>query len=230
MSSQPAPTNSGGFEPYAAPQDTLDQLEQLQNAKFPTPAKLAGPSCSTCGDLRAVVDGTLPDGRDRLVACRACFGIGPVAEDDAPIECKVQGCDQPATFMIEFASGGERPYCDGCAERAQQQIACAQRTPTPIFGEVIRGTDDAQWDRIPALTRGDLLRYIKQRIEPGGFLKAFLEADIDAARAVASVANERALPALAYWVYVYAPRESFGSADAVAAWLGQTINQGQSND
>lgn len=205
------PNRPGGFQPYDAhDQDLLDQLEQLQSAKFPTPAKLAGPTCSTCADARAVVDGTLPDGRDRLITCPACFGIGP--EFEAPIECKVQGCTQPATVTIEFASGGERPYCDGCA--------CAQRTPTPIFGEVIRGTDDAQWERIPVLTRGDLLRYIKQRIEPGGFLKAFLEADIDAARAVASVANERALPALAYWVYTYAPRESFGSVHAVAAWLG----------
>lgn len=72
---------------------------------------------------------------------------------------------------------------------------------------------------IPEHCRDGLLLYITEGIEPGGFLCRVLENDLVGAFAKADSINAERLQDYARFLYSYAPRNSWGSPDKVAAWI-----------
>ena len=72
---------------------------------------------------------------------------------------------------------------------------------------------------VPPNLHEGLLRYLRDRIKPGHFLVACLENDFaDACRRADPITGMR-LPAIVLWLDGYAPAPSWGSPEAVAAWL-----------
>jgi len=64
-----------------------------------------------------------------------------------------------------------------------------------------------------------LFRYFDNRIPPGGFMTALLENDLKETFARADEINREAVFAYVYWLYNHAPMGSYGSPEAVSAWL-----------
>lgn len=79
-------------------------------------------------------------------------------------------------------------------------------------------TDELR-EAVPAHTIGALDRYIEHKYEPGGFLTAVLQNKLMEAVGRADVTNKAALPAICAYVYNRLPVGSWGSEEAVDAWL-----------
>lgn len=75
---------------------------------------------------------------------------------------------------------------------------------------------------VPEHLHGGLARYLVHRIRPGSFLTAVLENDLKMAVAKADSTSRRALPELVDFLYQLAPRKSWGSVEAVEAWVKRT--------
>ena len=67
--------------------------------------------------------------------------------------------------------------------------------------------------------QGAILRYIEQRIPPGGCLRAILANDLREAVGRADPDTEAALGHIVTWLYNYAPGSCWGSSEKVDAWL-----------
>ena len=78
---------------------------------------------------------------------------------------------------------------------------------------------NAQKCGIPDYMIGGLVRYVVNRIPPGGFLMAVLENDFMEACGRADDTNSECLKAYAMFLYNYVPSNCKGSPEAVAAWL-----------
>lgn len=72
---------------------------------------------------------------------------------------------------------------------------------------------------IPASLRGGLVRYLADRIRPGSYLLAVLSGDLIAAMRASDPVSLDALGRLTRWLWEHAPVESWGTPEAVAAWL-----------
>jgi len=75
------------------------------------------------------------------------------------------------------------------------------------------------FDSMPLAAQGALNRYIKKRIHPGSGLHALLRQDLTEFDMLADEATKQALVAMTAWLYEVAPSESWGSVEAVEAWL-----------
>lgn len=83
-----------------------------------------------------------------------------------------------------------------------------------VNGEPIR------YDKIPVSYMRDAMeQYLEHGIGPGSFLTAVLANDLMEAAGRADHNNQAALFEWAAWLYNYAPRGSFGSYEAVSAWI-----------
>jgi hypothetical protein len=74
---------------------------------------------------------------------------------------------------------------------------------------------------IPGYMIGGLVRYVFDRIPPGGFLRAVLENDLMNAAGRADDANRARLHAYCMFLYNHVPASCKGSPANVAAWLGE---------
>jgi hypothetical protein len=74
---------------------------------------------------------------------------------------------------------------------------------------------------VPSHTLSGIERYIHERIEPGGFLRAVLENDLVQALGRADAANREALFDIVEYLYNHAPAKCWGSPERVAAWIGK---------
>ena len=72
---------------------------------------------------------------------------------------------------------------------------------------------------IPEYMHGGLVRYFFYHIDPGSFLRAVLENDLMGAFGQADEENMHRMPAYAAFLYSTAPPGSYGSPEAVKAWL-----------
>lgn len=72
---------------------------------------------------------------------------------------------------------------------------------------------------IPDYMHGGIVRYVENRVEPGGFLRAVLENNLAHAVATADEKNIRALHVYAAFLYNHVPTQCHGSPERVQAWL-----------
>jgi len=75
------------------------------------------------------------------------------------------------------------------------------------------------WDEIPVHVQGVLDRYIKRHLAPGYTIRCLLEMDFEEAHLTGDPPTRLSLPAIVEWLNLEAPRESWGSKDAVDRWL-----------
>lgn len=69
----------------------------------------------------------------------------------------------------------------------------------------------------PTVMRG-LVRYVRDGILPGGFLRAVISNDLMEAACRADTDNATALSDIALVIFHHCPSRCFGSAKAMAAW------------
>lgn len=233
------PGQTYGFTPYEAPQATLDQLEQFQSEKLRArnssrppgvPLKGAGPD-AFCKNGHQPLD--YDDFRAHCIGVVDWPGYGEYSLPGEP-QWMHQGHCQNCKSTISYPppAGLQHPddYVYPIRQDIEAELIANDRAITeddldamgPISGQELdsQAFEDAAWLRIPEPLRVALVRYIRRRISPGGFLRAFLEGDIETARNYATPTSILAVPDLTHWVFNYAPRESFGDFDLVAAWLG----------
>lgn len=74
-----------------------------------------------------------------------------------------------------------------------------------------------------ALTPG-IVRYLHERIEPGGFLMAVLKNDLMEAAVRGDDRSIECLPGLARFLLNEAPVRSYGTPEKVAKWLASAEN------
>lgn len=93
-------------------------------------------------------------------------------------------------------------------------------TDHPAAADICRARLDAL--QIPRALHDGLVRYLVQRIRPGGFLTAVLENDLREAVARANPpAHLLALPALAKFLYNEAPAAAHGDPASVNSWIAE---------
>ena len=68
-----------------------------------------------------------------------------------------------------------------------------------------------------------LLGYLEDGITPGGFLTAILENNLTESVIRADVHNLILIPKIVHWLLTQAPRESWGSAEKVEAWVNKGL-------
>ena len=88
----------------------------------------------------------------------------------------------------------------------------AEELPTYTFGQPM-------WHLIPCHMVGGLRRYVEHGIEPGDFLIAVLSNNLMEALKRADDTNINRLPDYGMWLYNCAPRDCYGSPEAVAMWI-----------
>lgn len=77
---------------------------------------------------------------------------------------------------------------------------------------------------IPLALRSGLVRYFIIGIIPGSFLQAIITNDEDGANARADMINKPAIPAILEWFNTDAPRDSWGSEEAMKIYAaGQRL-------
>ena len=110
-----------------------------------------------------------------------------------------------------------------------REVPAYSKEPTideaiPISGVDVKGFDDPVLEKLPTAFAGALTLYVEHRIKPGGFLHSMLAGDLVLASAYETDAagigkpGESLMPIVAYWIWRYAPRESFGSFAVVESW------------
>ena len=68
-----------------------------------------------------------------------------------------------------------------------------------------------------------LLGYLEDGTDPGGFLTAILENNLTESVIRADVHNLILIPKIVHWLLTQAPRESWGSAEKVEAWVNKGL-------
>jgi len=74
---------------------------------------------------------------------------------------------------------------------------------------------------VPEHLRGGVQRYLERGIQPGHFLTAVFENDLMEAMGRADEISRAGIFGICMFLYNYAPRQSYGSRDAVSRWLRQ---------
>lgn len=72
---------------------------------------------------------------------------------------------------------------------------------------------------VPAHLHDGLILYLLHHVRPGSFLVAVLENNLKLAFVKADPTSARMLRELVHFLYEWAPHDSWGSEDAVAAWV-----------
>jgi hypothetical protein len=72
---------------------------------------------------------------------------------------------------------------------------------------------------VPQHLHAGLDRYVFERIETGGFLRAVLENDLYTAIHMVDPLTFRSLRGIVEGILLYLPEESYGSPEKVEAWL-----------
>ena len=72
---------------------------------------------------------------------------------------------------------------------------------------------------IPHYMVNGILQYFNEKIPPGGFLRAVLENDLMSAAGKADDNNSIILHVYTAFFYNHCPNDSYGSKEAVRAWL-----------
>lgn len=73
---------------------------------------------------------------------------------------------------------------------------------------------------VPPNLHDGLLRYLRQGILPGSFLRAVLRNDLAGAARRADPFTGRCLPAIVAWLDLFAPANAWGDAEAPERWCG----------
>ncbi len=73
--------------------------------------------------------------------------------------------------------------------------------------------------KVPAHTIGGIDRYVNQRIEPGGFLRAVFENNLSEAFGRADIENRESLFDIVAYIYNDCPSACWGSPERVQKWL-----------
>jgi hypothetical protein len=74
-------------------------------------------------------------------------------------------------------------------------------------------------DRVPPLVLESLDRYVQHHIEPGGFLRAVLENNLEKSFARADMQNRYALFDIVSYIYNDVPMRCCGNEERVKEWL-----------
>ncbi len=74
--------------------------------------------------------------------------------------------------------------------------------------------------RIPIDTGNALCRWVEAGQLPGGFLQAVIANDLKGAYSTADVHNFPNIPAIIHWLWNHAPRDCWGSPEALRTWKG----------
>lgn len=84
--------------------------------------------------------------------------------------------------------------------------------------------DKELFEKIPEHLRPGLTRYFVDRIEPGGFLRAVLENDLNEVigRAKADI-TMKTIRSLVVYLWNCAPGNSYGDPNKVQAWLAGEV-------
>jgi hypothetical protein len=87
-------------------------------------------------------------------------------------------------------------------------------------------------DNVPEHSRGGIIRYIEQGIEPGGFLSAVICNDLKGAVGRADMRNQDALCRIVGWFFNYAPSVCWGSPQKFDEWIKQhaLVREAESRD
>ena len=72
---------------------------------------------------------------------------------------------------------------------------------------------------VPVPTLGAIQRYVKNRLQPGGFLSAVLRHDLFEATFQADEQNLQSLTDIVLLIHNHAPAESHGSSERIRYWL-----------
>ncbi len=79
--------------------------------------------------------------------------------------------------------------------------------------------DRQHYEMLPVHCRKGMQRYFEDHVRPGRFLLAVLSNQLVAAFVHADLINISSMVAYATFLYLHAPVGSWGSRDAVEAWL-----------
>jgi hypothetical protein len=90
------------------------------------------------------------------------------------------------------------------------------------FLRLVMNFQEALNKYIPPHMHGALVRYIEDRIEPGGFLGAVLQNNLKEAIGRGDHLNLNKLPDYVTFLYNHAPSGCWGSPEKVFAWLRET--------
>lgn len=71
---------------------------------------------------------------------------------------------------------------------------------------------------VPHHTRETIEHYLLRGWAPGGFVESMLANDLERALYTADIVNRQRFWTIAMWIREYAPRESWGSYDAIEKW------------
>jgi hypothetical protein len=82
-------------------------------------------------------------------------------------------------------------------------------------------TDYEKYHGIPELLRDSLIRYGRDKIPPGGFLRAILENDLFEAMGRADLENRLNIFHICDYIYNELPSTCWGDKEKVAKWLGE---------
>lgn len=88
-------------------------------------------------------------------------------------------------------------------------------------GELESGRRTVNYQDLPEGLQGAMLRYIEERIPPGGFLRAVLSNDLLDAVCRADWLNKPSLVKIVEWVRDYAPHNCWGSPEAYERWISR---------
>jgi hypothetical protein len=78
---------------------------------------------------------------------------------------------------------------------------------------------EAAYSRLPEHRRAEMQLYLEQGVRPGRFLTAVLCNDYMDLCAQADRAERDFLSVYSFWLYSYAPQDSYGSKEKFNSWL-----------
>jgi hypothetical protein len=110
---------------------------------------------------------------------------------------------------------GDRDPCVDCEKHLIEEKQGA-------FGGMPKpdGNDPRSYDLIPPVTMESLTQYVENGRPVGGFLRAVISNDLLSAVRRADMENDRAIVALAVYIYNQTPDRCHGSQENYMVWLG----------